>query len=261
MKISVVINTLNAAKHLEKVLLSVQNFDEVVVCDMGSTDNTLNLAEKYHCTVVHFENNHYHSAEPARTFAIQSAMYEWVLVVDADEIVPEALRLYLYGQIKQSGCSAGIRIPRKNYFMGRFMRGFYPDRQLRFFKKEGTVWPPHVHTQPTVQGDIMDAPKQKELAFIHLANDSVFQCIQKMNQYTENERIKRRGKKYGTFMLLFRPAFHSFRNYILKGGFLDGKPGLVYAIWLGMYKFTMMAKLEEDKITDNDYDDELKMYL
>ncbi|KAA6332430.1 hypothetical protein EZS27_019061 [termite gut metagenome] len=262
MKISVVINTLNAERHLKKVLQSVQDFDEIVICDMGSTDNTIPLAEKNHCKIIYFENKGCHIVEPARTFAIQSATNEWVLVVDADEIIPESLRLYLYEQIKQPNCPAGIRIPRKNYFMGRFMRGFYPDRQLRFFKKEGTVWPSYVHTQPVIQGIVINIPaKRKDLAFIHLANDTIFQSIQKMNQYTENERIKRKGKQYGNLSLLFRPFFHFFRNYILKAGFLDGKQGLIYAMWIGMYKFVVASKLEEDRINEQDYDEELKCYL
>ena len=258
MKISVVINTYNAEKHLEKVLVSAKGFDEIVVCDMESTDRTLEIARKYNCKVVIFENKGYHSAEPARTFAIQSASFDWVLVVDADEIIPDALRTYLYEQIEKSDCPAGIYIPRKNYFMGKFMHCFYPDYILRFMKKEGTVWPPYVHTLPTVQGPVAKIPsKRKELAFIHLANEPIRDYVAKMNAYTENERIKRKHKRYGTCSLLFRPFFSFFRSYFIKGGFLDGKRGLICALWNGYYKFIVLAKLEEDKLGKNDIDKEL----
>lgn len=258
MKISVVINTYNAEKYLEKVLVSARDFDEIVICDMESSDRTLDIARKYNCKIVTFENKGYHSAEPARTFAIQSASSEWVLVVDADEIIPEALRIYLYEQIGKADCPAGLYIPRKNYFMGRFMHCFYPDYILRFMKKEGTVWPPYVHTFPTVQGTVAKIPaKRKDLAFIHLANEPIYLYVNKMNAYTENERVKRKNKRYGTCSLLFRPFFAFFRSLFIKGGIRDGKRGLICALWNSYYKFIVLAKLEENKLTENDTDKEL----
>lgn len=72
--------------------------------------------------------------------------------------------------------------------MGRFMHCFYPDYQLRFFIKEGTVWPPIIHADPIIQGRIDKLPRTDEnLAFIHLADDSIASRVDKINQYTENE--------------------------------------------------------------------------
>ena len=82
-RISVVINTYNARQHLAKVLESVKDFDEVVVCDMESTDDTVAIAEQYGCKVVTFPKGNHTCCEPARTFAIQSASNPWVFVVDA----------------------------------------------------------------------------------------------------------------------------------------------------------------------------------
>lgn len=91
-KISVVINTYNASKYLARVLDAVKNFDEIVVCDMESTDDTIDIAREHGCKIVTFPKANHKSAEPARTFAIQSATSDWVLVVDADEVVSESLR-------------------------------------------------------------------------------------------------------------------------------------------------------------------------
>lgn len=110
-KISVVINTYQAELHLAKVLESVKTFDEVVVCDMESTDNTLKIAEQYGCKIVVFPKRDYNICEPARNFAIQSATSPWVLVVDADEIVPPSLRDYLYRRIAEPDCPQGLYIP------------------------------------------------------------------------------------------------------------------------------------------------------
>src|SRR5574344_1698795 len=124
MAISVVINTYNADKYLARVLDSVCQFDEIVICDMESTDNTISIAKDYGCKIVNFPKGNCVSAEPARTFAIQAASSEWVLVVDADELVSVELRNYLYDLIGKNDCPAGLWIPRKNYFMGKFMHAF-----------------------------------------------------------------------------------------------------------------------------------------
>ena len=116
-KISVVINTYNAERLLKKVLESVKDFDEIVVCDMESTDATVEIACQHGAKVVTFPKADHKSAEPARTFAIQSAQSPWVLVVDADELVTPELRDYLYSRISQPDCPAGLYIPRKDYFM------------------------------------------------------------------------------------------------------------------------------------------------
>lgn len=151
-KISVVINTYNAERDLEQVLEAVKDFDEVLICDMESTDATLDIARKYGCRIVTFPKANHKSAEPARTFAIQQASSKWVLVVDADEIVTPQLREELYRRIASDGCPAGLYIPRLNQFMGKTLTCAYPDYQLRFFIREGTEWPPYVHTFPKVQG-------------------------------------------------------------------------------------------------------------
>ena len=154
-KISVVINTYNAEKHLRKVLDSLKDFDEVLICDMESTDSTLSIASDYACRTITFPKEGHSIVEPAREYAIHEAKYPWVLVVDADEVVSAELRTYLYQHIASSAPAEGIRIPRKNYFMGRFMHAAYPDYVLRFFRKDLTTWPAIIHASPIVQGRIL----------------------------------------------------------------------------------------------------------
>lgn len=246
--ISVVINTYNAEKFLPEVLESVKVFDEIVICDMESTDKTVEISESYGCKVVTFPKANHHSAEPARTFAIQSASCDWVLVIDADELVTKELKDYLYQRIQQPDCPAGIWIPRKNYFMGKFMHCHYPDYLLRFFRREGTVWPPYVHTFPIVEGKQERIDKRRmELAFIHLANDGVKDIVRKTNQYTENELEKKKDKHYGAMAFLYRPLFRFVKAYLLKGGIRDGKAGFIKACLEGYYQFIMLSKIAERK--------------
>ncbi len=248
-KISVVINTYNAEQHLKAVLESVKDFDEVLVCDMESTDSTLDIARQYGCRIITFAHKQYSIVEPAREYAIHEALFDWVLVVDADEVVPMELKDYLYQHIKFSNCADGLYIPRKNYFLGRLMRCHYPDHILRFFRKEKTHWPPFVHSTPVVDGMVKRIPgREKQLAFIHLANDSVASIVNKTNQYTLNELERKKDRHYGTFALMWRPFFRFFKTYVLKGGFLDGKPGFIKSMLDGYYQFVFLAKkVEEEK--------------
>lgn len=244
-KISVVINTYNAERHLEKVLTAAKEFDEIVVCDMESTDNTVKIAEHFGCKIVTFPKKDYVSAEPARNFAIQSASNPWVLVVDADEIITKELRDYLYATIAETNCPAGLYIPRKNYVMNKFIKQTYPDPQLRFFKKEGSDWPPYVHTFPKVDGRVDKIPPERmELALIHIS-DTVYEQLYKLNQYTENEVVKRQGMKVSVIKMFAKCTTRFFKSYILKGGFRYGIRGLAYAINDANYKFYTMLKIWE----------------
>jgi glycosyltransferase involved in cell wall biosynthesis len=246
--ISVVINTYNASKYLAQVLDTAKSFEEIVVCDMESTDNTVEIAKSYGAKVVTFPKANHKSAEPARTFAIQSASSDWVLVVDADELIPQALHDYLYDFIKNPGDIRGLYIPRKNYTMGTFLPSSYPDYQLRFFIKEGTVWPPYVHTFPTVNGKLDHIPeKRKDVAFDHL-DDSTHATLIRLNNYTDNEVEKRAGKKVTLLKIIASPMMRFIKQYILKGGFLYGIAGYVQAVRSAQYKFTVLCKLYEKQI-------------
>ena len=252
-KISVVINTYNAEQHLQRVLDAVKDFDEVLVCDMESTDHTLEIAQRNHCRMVTFPKEGHTIVEPAREFAIHEATHEWVLVVDADEIVTPQLKDYLYQRIQEANCPDGIYIPRKNYFMGRFMRCHYPDHILRFFRKEVTHWPPVIHCVPEVAGRVEKIPASRmELAFDHLANDSVEMIVAKTNQYTRNELSRKQHKHYGIAAFLWRPFFRFFKAYILKGGIRDGIPGFVKAVLEGYYQFVFLAKKYESSLDKSD---------
>jgi glycosyltransferase involved in cell wall biosynthesis len=235
----------------------VKAFDEIVICDMHSTDNTLSIAEAYNCKIIFHEKCTH--AEPARNFAIHSATHEWVLVVDSDEVVPEALRLYLYKRIQETDCPHALWIPHKNYFMGKFMHGDYPGYILRFFKKEGSYWPPYVHTHVKVDGKQEYIPaRRKDLAFIHLVNNPMELKLRKINTYTDNEVEKRSSQKISYFKIVYAPAYRFIKAYFIKGGFRDGKAGLINAGMNAFYKFVTIAKIWESRIKPEDIDPELK---
>jgi len=248
-KISVVINTYNAEKHLEEVLTAVKDFDEVVICDMDSTDGTLAIAERFGCKIVCFREEKCSYVEPARNFAIQSATHEYVLLVDADEVVTPELKNYLYNLLAEENCPQGVKIPRKNFFMRRFMRSTYPDHLLRFFKKDCCNWPRTIHSQPTIKGRISKIPaKKRELAFIHLDNPTITQLINKLNNYTTQELEREKHKKRGVLSFLFHSSFRFYKFYVIKQGWRDGIEGFIYISINTPYKLVTFAKnIEQEK--------------
>jgi hypothetical protein len=130
--------------------------------------------------------------------------------------------------------------------MLRYTKSISYDRQLRFFRREGTVWPPYVHTFPTVQGRTEKIPSSEQnVRLIHLADETISDLLRKTNAYTDSEILKRSAKRYGLGALIGRPAWRFFRNYVLKMGFLDGLPGLIRAGMDAFYQFVLVAKIIE----------------
>lgn len=254
-KISVVIHTCNNAKIIRECLESVKEFDEIVVCDMYSDDETLEIAREYNCKIVMHEKTGF--VEPARNFGISNASNEWVLVVDSDEKITPELRNYLYEFIKEPGKVSSIRIPRLNYAWGKPLEILYPDYIVRFFKKDAIFWPPQVHATPEIiYGERIDIDKnRKELAILHKYTSSMKQVIKTLNKYTDLEyekALNRKDKTNFTFAV-WKSLWLIIEKLILKGGFKDGKRGFIIAICAGFYKFTSYVKLyEQNGVLDNE---------
>ena len=252
-KISAVLNTYNASRHLKEVLESLREFDEIVVCDMESTDDTLLIASSYGCKIVTFPKGDVSICEPARDLAIHSAENEWVLVVDADELVPTALREYLYQRIARPDCPDGLYVPRVNKFLGEYVWHASPDYQLRFFRKDKTVWPPVIHCTPKIDGTVKKIPANiKDVHLLHLDDAPIAARIIKMNVYTDYELPKRRYKHYGALSMLWRPVWFFIRCYLLQGGILDGRRGITRSYMAAMYQMTQMVKIYESNIRKSD---------
>ena len=190
-RISAVLNTYNAAEHLDEVLDALHGFDEIILVDMHSTDETRAIATRHGARIIDFERCGI--CEPARNAAIQAASNPWVLIVDADEIVPPALRDYLYKLISSPNPPAALRLPLRNYFMGCEMHCLYPNYITRFARRDAIDWPPIIHAKPVIAGRIGSIPsRRKELAMIHLAKNTVESRLEKLERYTSRE-VERRG--------------------------------------------------------------------
>lgn len=244
--ISVVINTYNAERLLEKTLESVKDFDEIVVCDMESSDNTVNIAKAYGCRVVTFPKGNHNICEPARDTAIHSAKNDWVLVVDADEVVPSKLKEYLQEILDTDNHKDAYFVPRKNTFLGEFIKASFPDYQLRFLNHRKAIWPPTIHSLPLIDGSIGHLPKDTKIALVH-SGITISNELKKMDVYTQNDLIKRKKEKVTLWELITSPAYRFIRYYILKGACFQGKRGFIKACFSSHAKFYYLAKVYEQQ--------------
>lgn len=246
-RISAIVHTYNASKHLDKCLSALHGFDEILIIDMESTDGTVEIARRHGARVEIVERGEHRLQEAYKNYGIKAAAYDWIIEVDADEIVPPALCDFLYSEIRRDPTPRAYLIPIKNYFMGRWMRCYYPDYILRFFYREGADWPYKIHSRVSHIGPVVTIDKSRtDLAFLHLANESVRDTLTKMNNYTDRE-VERRRKRYSRVQLLYAPFYRFFKTYVLKGGFRDGMPGFIHAIHDAVYRFAVLAKIEEER--------------
>ncbi len=245
--ISVVINTYNAQRVLRQCLAALDKADEIIVCDMYSTDDTVTIAKEFGCKVIYYEQSGY--AEIARNWAHAQISSEWLLVIDADEIVPDKLWEYLKTFTDNKEGYTTLSFPKQDYVLGRPLRCMYRRIDKRFWKKNCATYETHVHGGViTLQGkDFMINPKHKSLALLHYHVESLESYLEKINRYTtlEQARFEKKNKSFSLFVLFYRPIGEFFKIYIVKMGFLDGLLGFIFAVLHSFYKFMQHAKLYE----------------
>jgi glycosyltransferase involved in cell wall biosynthesis len=242
--ISVVINTLNEEKNLPRVLGSVKNFaDEVVVVDMRSTDRTVEIASQFGAKVYGHERTGY--VEPARNFAIQKAQNDWVLILDADEKLPIELARWLKQEIKAPRADY-YRIPRKNIIFGKWIKHsrWWPDYNIRFFRKNHVVWGEHIHSVPSTIGSGYDLAADSAMAIIHYHYDSVEQFIERMNRYTTQQLkvLQSSGYEFRWADLITKPASEFLSRFFLGQGYKDGVHGLAVCGLQAFSEFVLYLK-------------------
>jgi glycosyltransferase involved in cell wall biosynthesis len=240
MSISVVINTKNAAQTLERTLESVAFADEVIVADMESTDNTMQIAKKHAATIISVADTGF--VEPARNQAIASASNAWVLIIDADEVIPPSLRRELKKIASSSAAADSYYLPRKNIIFDKWIRhsGWWPDYLLRFFKKGCVEWNNAIHSVPKVTGRPEYLEAHEELAIEHYNYQTVEQYIDKLNRYTTIEAKTRKESQLLNPLVAFRKEFLS--RFFAREGIKDGTHGLALALLQSFYEVAVSLK-------------------
>lgn len=244
--ISAVINTFNEEKNIERCLSSITTWvDEIIVIDMGSTDDTVKIAKKFKAKV--FTHAYTGFVEPARNFALTKAEGDWILLVDADEEVPISLAKLLQ-TFEKSGKSF-IRIPRKNIIFGKWMHHaqWWPDYQIRFFKKGMVTWSDKIHSIPLTRGEGVDIEPKESYAIVHHNYQTVDQYITRLNRYTsiQAKELFLDGNKF-TWTSLIRSSSREFINrFFANEGYKDGVHGFVASFLQAFSMSVVYAKLWE----------------
>jgi (heptosyl)LPS beta-1,4-glucosyltransferase len=241
-KISIVINTLNEEKNLPRALASVKNLaDEIVVCDMYSSDNTVAIAKKAGAKVCKYKKTGY--VEPARNYAISKTTGDWVLILDADEKVGRILADKLKRISVDKNSADYYRLPRKNIIFGKWIKHsrWWPDYNIRFFKKGMVSWSEIIHSVPETQGKGLDLKAKEANAIIHYHYDSVEQFIGRLNRYTsvQSKELKKGGYEFDWRDLIRKPVGEFLARYFQGQGYKDGVHGLALA---GLQAFSEFVK-------------------
>lgn len=231
-KISVVINTFNEDTTIERAIKSASWADEVVICDMYSADKTVEVAKRMKVKVVYHRQENF--VELARNFAISKASGDWVLILDPDEEVPDSLRKRLIEiATKMTGIDY-VRIPRKNLIFNKWMKAsmWWPDYNVRFFKKGKVVWSGEIHRPPKISGVGRDLPAEEELAIIHQNYQSISQFIIRMNRYTtaEANQLIKQNYQFKWSDLIEKPLGEFLSRFFASRGFDDGLHGLALSL-------------------------------
>ena len=244
MSLSVVIITLNEEANLARTLPSVAWADEIVIVDSGSTDRTREIAESFHAKFF---------VEPWRGFAAQKnfALEKASTRLGALARCRRRSRARAGGRDPpHSRCesyAAGFWIPRKNFFLGRWIRhgGFYPDPKLRLFRRgAGQFEDRLVHEDVRLNGPTAKLKNH----LLHHAYPTLDSYLDHMNRYSSlgaQMAVAQRPRGFSLVNIAIRPRLTFVYNYILRGGFLDGREGLLLHLYHEEYVSWKYAKAWE----------------
>ena len=241
--VSVTVITYNEAANIAAALESVSWADEIVVVDSESTDRTVEIARRY---TDHVVVRAWPGYIAQKNFAADCAANDWIFSLDADERVTPALGDEVRHALEKASGAAGYRVPRVTFHLGRWLRStdWYPDYQLRLYDRRRARWTgQYVHESVKAEGPVADLLNDLQ----HYAYRDLSHHLQSMDRYTTlaARQMYENGRRAGWFDVLIHPRIAFFRNYILRGGFRDGMPGLIVSVMNSYYVSLKFAKLWE----------------
>ena len=245
MNLSAVLITKNEAHIIGQTLAQLDWCNEIIVVDSGSTDGTVEICQSLGCKVVHHDFADFSSQ---KQFAINLAANNWILSLDADEVLSPELRQELIALCAAGNVTgmAGFQLPFRVMYMGRIMRwcGLARESHLRLFDRaQGAYGNSAVHESFTVAGPCGSL----RYPVIHHTCQNIADHLAKMNQYTDYaasdyQQRKIRGSKLRTIVQF---PFKFLAMFIFKGGVFDGYPGFMWSLMHAMYCTVKYAKVYE----------------
>jgi glycosyltransferase involved in cell wall biosynthesis len=242
-KISCVIITLNEEENIRRSLTAVKWCDEIIVVDSGSTDKTLDICNEFGCKVYHKDFDGY--GEQKR-YAVSLAKNDWILNIDADEVVSDELRneienIFSLEKINYNG----FALPRMLIFLGKKFKYGKESKEyyIRLFNKNfGDFSKDKVHEKVELNGEA----KKLKWEFYHYSYKNIEQYFKKFNSYTTKaaKSLYGEGKKgRRPLAIVFGFPIYFFKNYFVNRNFLNGIPGFFWALFSSLYPVIKYFKL------------------
>ena len=233
--ISALIHTRNETRWIAGCVRSVLWADEIVVADMCSTDDTREIATSMGARIV--EMPLAENVDMVRNQALAACKGDWILVVDADETVSPGLAARLR-DLSATPTAEAYALPRRNYFYGEWVEHiFWPDHQVRFFRRGAAFWDGVIHHPPEIRGRLEALPAVPECALEHpgYCND-IHRFMLKLVHYSRLEVERMRELKPEAWPFLVRRPVSEFVGRYFGGGWRHGLSGLVLSLILAMYQ-------------------------
>jgi glycosyltransferase involved in cell wall biosynthesis len=248
MKISATIITFNEEGNIRDACESVSWADEVVVVDSRSSDQTPEMAEACGARVI---NRDWPGFAAQKQFAAEQTRNEWIFSLDADERVSEELResIRKLSESPDDKLADGYRIARRSYYQGRWIKGggWYPDWQLRLYRKSRGRWAPrHIHESvkmdsgarvENLSGDILHYSVEGS-AHHHRMIGERYAPLAAQQMFEE-------GRRTSSLRIATAAPAAFFGSFILKGGFRDGLAGISIASFAAHHAFLKHLMLWE----------------
>jgi len=244
MKLSVAIITLNEDKIIEKTLKAVKEIaDEIIVVDSGSTDSTVEICKRYNATVY---NESWKGFGPQKNSAIEKCTGEWVLLLDADEVVSPELKEKIVDIINGKNKYEVYDINRCSICFGKEIEygGWSNQYATRLWKNKKVK----LNDNLVHEDFITDCEKGKiKEKIAHYSYLNLSDYLKRFDKYTTLGALEyyKRGKKASVFQIIFNPFYKFIRMYFIRGGFLDGLEGFLLAIFSSCYSMAKYFKLRE----------------
>ncbi len=242
--LSVVILTKNEERNIKDCLDSVSSWaDEIIIIDDESTDHTVNIARQYTNKII---TRNMDIEGRQRNFAYSQAKNLWVLSLDADERVTDALKKEITEILSKETKYNGFTIPRRNYIGDYWVKygGWYPSPQLKLFRKDKFRYE-EVGVHPRA---FMDDPcGHLSSDIIHYSYKNLEDFLNKLNNQTTREAQKwfNQNKPMRLGRFVWRTIDRFIRTYIGRSGYKDGFIGFAVAFYAGLYQFISYLKYRE----------------
>ncbi len=246
-KISAVTNVRNESANIYDCLDSIKFADEIIVVDMESSDNTKEIAKEFTDKI--YDHPAVGYVEPARNFALKKAVGDWILLVDADERIPKTLAQKLIDIANKNEVDF-VRIPRKNNIFGQWIQHslWWPDHNIRFFKKGAVEWQDEIHSIPITYGNGINLPADPDFAITHFHYRNIDEYIERSLRYSRQQakELVSSGYKFDPKDLIVKPISEFISRFFAGEGYKDGLHGLILGFLQGFSIFLIYLRIWQD---------------